>query len=225
METLAFAVLGAFLFSSGLVSGRVGKSVITPPMAFVVMGLVLGPQVVALIELDRDSELINLVAEFTLILILFTDASRIDLKLLRREHTIPMRLLGIGLPLTIVSGTVAAALIFDFVSFWEAAVLAVILAPTDAALGQAVLSSSRVPVRIRQAINVESGLNDGRALPVLLLVISLAGATHGAEGTQFWLWFGAMKIVLGPLVGIAVGFLGGKLVQWGQQTGWMNHSF
>ena len=225
METLTFAVLAAFLFGFGLISGRIGKSVITPPMAFVAMGLLLGPQLIGLIELDRDSELINLVAEFTLILLLFTDASRIDLKLLRRQHTIPMRLLGIGLPLTIVSGTVAAALLFDLLSFWEAAVLAVILAPTDAALGQAVLSSPRVPVRIRQAINVESGLNDGLALPILLLVISLAGATHGAEGARFWIWFGAMQIVLGPLVGIAVGFLGGRLVQWGQRTEWMNHSF
>lgn len=136
-----------------------------------------------------------------------------------------MHLLGIDLPPTTVSGTVTTALIFYFVSFWEATVLAFILALTDAGLGQAVLSSRRVPVSMWQVINLESGLNDGIALPVLLLVISLAGTTHAAEGTQFSLWFGAMQIVRLPLVEIAVGFLGGKLVQWGQQTGWMKHSF
>ena len=88
---------------------------------------------------------------------MFTDASRIDLKLLRRDHDIPVRLLAIGLPLTMLFGAIAAAVIFDALTFGEAVVLAIILAPTDAALGQAVVSNPKVPLRIRQLLTLRVG--------------------------------------------------------------------
>jgi NhaP-type Na+/H+ or K+/H+ antiporter len=113
---------------------------------------------------------------------------------------------------------------FEFVNIWEAAVLAIILAPTDAALGQAVVSSRRVPVRIRQSLNVESGLNDGIALPILLFFISLASAVEGTE-YSYWLQFAAMQIVLGPIVGVAAGYVGGRLVTWAERPGWMAEAF
>ncbi len=118
-----------------------------------------------LVELDTEQEVVQTLAELTLVLVLFSDATRIHLKTLRREYHLQLRLLAIGMPLTILLGTLLAAILFDHLSFWEAAVVAAILAPTDAALGRAVVSSPRVPVRIRQALNVESGLNDGIALP------------------------------------------------------------
>ena len=168
LGTFAAVALGVLLF--GLVSKRLQRSVITPPMAFTGLGLVLGAA--GLVQLDAGGRAIETLAEFTLVVVLFTDATRINLALFRRQYSLSLRLLGLGLPLTIVAGTFAGALLFDW-SFWEAALLAAILAPTDAALGQAVVSSERVPVRVRQTLNVESGLNDGLALPAVLFFLSV----------------------------------------------------
>ena len=105
----------------------------------------------------------KLIAEITLTLVLFVDASRISVRALRREYAVPLRLLGLGLPLTIATGAVLGVAVLPGVSLIEALVLAVMLACTDAALGQAVVTDRRVPSRIRQGLNVESGLNDGLA--------------------------------------------------------------
>lgn len=225
MTTQAFAVIALFILGFGLISGRIEKSILTPPMTFVIFGLMVSPGVLGLVDLRLESELVKILTELTLVLVLFTDASRIDLKLLRREHNIPVRLLGVGLPLTIIFGAIAAAILFANLTFWEAAVLATILAPTDAALGQAVISSPRVPVRIRQALNVESGLNDGLCLPILLILLSVAGMAAGTETAAFWLNFAAKQVILGPIVGVAVGYVGGQLVSLGSRTEWMNVSF
>ncbi len=227
MNNLIFAVIAAFILAFGAVSNRLTRTVITAPMVFVAFGLLLGSSGLGLVKADTENPLIHFIAELTLILVLFTDASRINLKQLLREHRIPMRLLGLGLPLTMLLGTLAGVLLLPGWSVWEALVLAIILAPTDAALGQVVVSSERVPVRIRQALNVESGLNDGLALPVLLFFVCLAGATgagHG-ESTDNWLKFASMQVTLGPLVGGLVGFAGARLVSWGQSSGWMAKPF
>jgi len=225
VETSAFAVIALFILAFGLVSGRIQKTIISPPMVFVLFGLLVSKRVLGLIEVGAENEFIQTLAELTLVLVLFTDASRIDLRVLRREHDLPLRLLSIGLPLTIISGALLAALIFNVLTFWEAFVLGVILAPTDAALGQAVVSLPKVPVRIRQALNVESGLNDGIALPFLLLFLSLAGAAQQTQPAAYWARFALMQLLLGPLVGIVVGYFGGKLVARGTRSGWITHSF
>jgi NhaP-type Na+/H+ or K+/H+ antiporter len=129
------------------------------------------------------------------------------------------------MPLTILFGALLAALIFNHLTLWEAVVLGVILAPTDAALGQAVISLPQVPVRIRQALNIESGLNDGIALPILLFFLSLAGATQQTQPPGFWIKYAAMQIILGPLVGIFIGYFGGKWIERGSRSGWITHSF
>ncbi len=225
MGIVTLAAIALFILAFGLISGRIQKSVISPPMVFVLFGLLVSNRVLGVIDLTAENEIIRTVAELTLILVLFTDASRINLSNLRREHNIPVRLLSLGLPLCIIFGTLLAAIVFDYLSFLEGAILATILAPTDAALGQAVVSSPRVPVRIRQALNVESGLNDGIALPILLFFISLAGAAEQTETSGFWIRFAAMQLVLGPIVGIAVGFFGGKLVERAGRTEWMSRTF
>jgi NhaP-type Na+/H+ or K+/H+ antiporter len=189
MDTFAFAVVALFILTFGLVSGRIQKTIISPPMVFVLFGLLVSNRVLGLIETSAENAFIQTLAELTLVLVLFTDASRIDLRLLRREHDLPIRLLSIGLPLTIISGALLAALIFNVLTFWEAFVLGVILAPTDAALGQAVVSLTKVPVRIRQTLNVESGLNDGIVLPFLLLFLSLAGAAQQTQPASYWVRF------------------------------------
>lgn len=225
MHTETFAIIALFVLAFGLISGRLEKSLLTPPMAFVGFGLLVGP-VLGLIQLSPSQELVRLLAEFTLILVLFTDASRIDFSLLRRDYLLPLRMLSIGLPLTIAIGTVLALwLLGDQLRFWEAAALATILAPTDAALGQAVISSPRVPLCIRQAINVESGLNDGICLPFLLIFLSLAGSAGGSETTAYWIRFVTQQVVLGPIVGFAVSYLSGQLILQATRRQWMTHSF
>lgn len=225
MESLAFTVIALGIFGFGLVSKRVQTSVITPPMVFTALGFLIGPTILGLGSFEVEQAFIHTLAEITLILVLFTDASRIDLKVLRRERDIPERLLLIGMPLTILLGSLVGVLLFPNLILWEAAILAALLAPTDAALGQAVVSSRLVPVRIRQALNVESGLNDGIALPVILILIAAAGYGHGPTGSAYWLQFVGMQLLLGPLIGFIVGFAGGRLVEWGQRTEWMSHTF
>jgi NhaP-type Na+/H+ or K+/H+ antiporter len=218
-------LIALFLLLVGLVSGRLERSVLTLPMVFVTFGLLIGPVGLNFIHLEVESEVIHLLAEATLVLVLFTDASRIDLKMLRRDHQLPLRLLGLGLPLTIAFGALIATVMFEQLSVWEAAVVAAILAPTDAALGQAVVSSPRVPVRIRQALNIESGLNDGIALPFVLILLSFAGAAEEAQPLSYWLQFAFAQLVFGSIVGIAVGYLGGKMVSWGMESNRMTHTF
>ena len=222
-------VIGAIAFLGlgfGLISRKLEKSVITPPMAYVTFGLLISANGLGLIqEVEIANEIIKILAEITLAVVLFTDASRIQLKLLRQEYNLPLRLLGIGLPITIILGTVFASLLFTDLNIWEAAALATILSPTDAALGQAVVNSPRVPTYIRQAINVESGLNDGICLPILLLLISLAEKSEQSGTASYWLTFSLEQIIFGVVIGVTIGYFGGKLIVKSVRRKWMNESF
>ena len=170
----ALAIVAVTLLAVAAISGRLSGTVVTPAMVFVAVGLLVGPEVLGEIDLESSSGTVRALAEATLALVLFCDASRIDLGELRREFGVPVRLLGIGLPLTIALGAVAAAVIFDRLSIEEAVILSIVLAPTDAALGQAVVTEPRVPGRIRQGLNVESGLNDGICVPLLFAAVAAA---------------------------------------------------
>jgi len=179
----SLAIVAAALLGVAAVSGRLSGTPITPAILFVAVGLLVGPEVAGELDLSSSSSTVRALAEATLALVLFCDASRIDLGQLRRSVGVPVRLLGIGLPLTIALGTVAAALIFGQLSVEEAVILAIVLAPTDAALGQAVVTEPRVPPRIRQGLNVESGLNDGICVPLLFAAVAVADVeSEIAEG-------------------------------------------
>ncbi len=156
------------------VSRRLSGTPVTPAMVFVLIGVVIGPLVIDGVEVSPEGAAVRTLAEATLAIVLFSDAARIKVTALRREYGFPLRLLGIGLPLTIVLGGLLAAGIFDELTITEALVLAVVLAPTDAALGQAVVADRRLPSRIRQGLNVESGLNDGMCVPLLLIALASA---------------------------------------------------
>lgn len=157
MESIELlAILIGILLIAG-VSKRLRGTIITLPMLYTLFGLFVGLLFAGLVTLSVDDPLVHLIAELTLVLVLATDASRIKLKSLFRFHSLPLRLLGIGLPLTIVLGAVVAFILFGQLGIWGAAILAVILAPTDASLGQSVVENPKVPVRIRQALNIESG--------------------------------------------------------------------
>jgi NhaP-type Na+/H+ or K+/H+ antiporter len=219
-----FVVLAIVVFAFGLVSRRLEGTILTAPIVFVVAGMVLGPAGVGLVEFGIDDHTVLLLGEIALALVLFTDAARIDLSALRQNQGLPLRLLGIGMPLTIAFGTATAALLLTDLSFWEAAIVGTVLAPTDAALGQAVVSNPRVPARVRQALNVEAGLNDGLSVPFLALFLILA-VEEERLSANLWIRFALEQVGLGLLVGIGVGLVGGWLVSRASGRGWMTGSF
>src|SRR4051812_1478824 len=203
----ALALVALALLGVAAVSRRLSGTPVTPAMLFVAFGLLVGPEVLDGIDLSSSGATVRAVAEATLALVLFSDASRIDLGALGSTVGVPVRLLGIGLPLTIALGAVAAALVFGELTVEEAVILAVVLAPTDAALGQAVVTEPRVPKRIRQALNVESGLNDGICVPLLFAAVAIADVQSGiAEGRSAGtllleeVGYGVLGGVLGGLV-------------------------
>ncbi len=206
-------------------SGRLAGTVLTAPLLFVAFGFLVGEGGFGFAEIHVGHTAIHVIAELTLILVLFSDAARIDLDRVRKDHNLPVRMLGIGLPLAIAAGTFTAALLFPAFSIWEAALLAALLAPTDAAVGQSVVTAKAVPLRIRQSINVESGLNDGIALPVVLLFAALAAAADGANEAGNWLQFGLMQVTLGPLAGAAIGYVGARLLDSAAASQWATTAF
>ena len=226
MDTGAFILVACFVLGFGLLSRRLADSPVTPPLAFAGLGILFGPWGLDWLQLNVEQGVMHVLAELTLILVLFGDAARIDLSVLRRELGLPVRLLAIGMPLTILLGAVLAKLLFPVLGWLEAAVLGALLAPTDAALGQAVVSNRGVPTRVRQALNVESGLNDGIALPAVLVLAALA--SMGAEMTRSasgWARFAALQVTLGPLVGIATAWAGSRLLKWSAARGWIQPTF
>ncbi len=224
MEHLAYAIIATFVILYGAVSKRLESTIISGPMVFVVFGFILSSEVTGIITY-KEHTLINIIANITLILILFSDASRINLSLFRKEQDLPRRLLGLGLPLTILAGMFVGVLILTGLPLWQAAILATVLAPTDAALAQAVINSERIPGRIRQALNVESGLNDGICFPILLLFIYLAETSGGHYPASFWIRFISFQLVLGPIVGSIVGYIGGRIVLWSVDKSYMTGNF
>lgn len=225
MDTVALMAITLAIVSYGLVSARAQRSFVTPAMAFVVFGYAIGPGALGWLRGESEGSAIHALAELTLVVVLFTDASRIKFRLLRRDHNLPVRLLLVGLPLTIAAGTVVALGCFPEFSVWHAAVLATIVAPTDASLAHPVVTNSLVPVRIRQTISVESGLNDGICVPLVLLFLCGARSTgHGAD-PAYWIQFAAMQITLGPLVGTGVGYVGGRLLKTATEREWTGTSF
>src|SRR5262245_52047850 len=184
-------------------------------MLFTVAGLVVGINALGLVDPDAEGLEVELFAEATLAVVLFSDASRIDLTALRRTLHIPARLLGIGLPLTILAGFAAALVVFPDLAWPEALLVAIILAPTDAALGQAVVTSKRLPVRIRQSLNVEAGLNDGICVPLFLVALSIALAEEGAIGHGHAARLVFEKIGYGVLVGVLAGTVAAAVVVHG----------
>jgi sodium/hydrogen antiporter len=203
--------LGVLTLAYATVSGRVERSPLTAPIVFTAAGFLAGPHLLDLIHAPLHSEGFVTLAELALTVLLFTEASRLELAALRHGRGLPLRLLGIGLPLTLVLGTAGALLALPSLVFWEAAVLAVVLAPTDAALGQAVVSDRRVPAFIRRSLDAESGLNDGLALPFLTIAIAFAEKETGGGTLGHWLWFTVKTIGISVLVGAAIGYLGGKV--------------
>jgi NhaP-type Na+/H+ or K+/H+ antiporter len=177
----ALPAIAVMLIAYGAVSGRLRSTPVSQSMVFVTLGLLAGSQVVDLVDAGTVTQFVRHLAEATLTLVLFTDAVRVNRGRLQHESALPTRLLGVGLPLTIVAGTLAGLVLLPQLNLWTAAALATMLAPTDAALGLPVVTNQRLPSRIRQGLNVESGLNDGVCVPLLLIFLTIAQAEEGID--------------------------------------------
>ncbi len=220
------AILAAFVFLYSVTAGGWERTPINGAFVFTAFGLVFGPLGLGLLTLDVDAEGIRTLAEVTLALVLFTDASNADLGVLKKSIQIPRRLLLIGLPLTILLGFGAGVVLFGGLTLFEIAILATMLAPTDAALGKAVVSNESVPANIRQSLNVESGLNDGICVPILFVFLALAAGTAGEGGTTaLALKLVAEEIGIGVLVGGGLTVLGAWLMKQGASRGWITETW
>jgi len=207
LALIAFAVLAVVAFSR-----RLSGTPVTPQMVFLAVGVLVGPEVLGDVDPSPAGGPVRALAEATLTLVLFADASRIDLRALRREYAIPMRLLGIGLPLTIALGALAAGTLFGQLTVAETLVLAIVLAPTDAALAQSVVADPRLPMRVRQGLNVEGGLNDGICVPPLFIAIAAADISSSITSGDSALTVAAEEIGYGLLAGVVAGVLAAAIV-------------
>jgi NhaP-type Na+/H+ or K+/H+ antiporter len=208
----ALPAIAVVLLAYAAVSRKLDGTPVTAAMVFTGAGLIAGGKAAGLVDPEPSGEAVKLLAEATLAAVLFGDAARVDLRTLWRERGVPTRLLGIGLPLTIAAGFVVALLLFGSMDWPEALLLAVVLAPTDAALGQAVVTLPSLPSRVRQSLNVESGLNDGICVPVFTIVLVLASSEAGFITGRHAVKLLAEQIGYGVLLGAAAGGISAAVV-------------
>ena len=217
------ALLALAILAYTLTAARLDRLSISGPIILVTVGALLGPAGVGAVTAPGNSEPFRVLAELTLALLLFSDASTIGLREAGGIAWLPARLLAIGLPLTIAGGAIIAWLLFPALDLGFALLLGAILAPTDAALSLPVLLDRAIPVRIRRAINIESGLNDGIAAPFVTLFLAIAVAEETA-GVQDWLVVVVEEIALAIVVAIVVGGLGGRLASEARTRGWASQA-
>lgn len=211
---MGLLVIALFIAIFAMLAKRLSTTIFTAPIIFLCFGFLLSH--LKLMPIGEMEKTLHLVAEIALILLLFLDAAKINLTALKTQFTWPARMLFIGLPLSILIGTGVTWL---FIPEWPLAAIALvaaILAPTDAALGQPIIDNQKVPERVRQTLITESGLNDGLALPMILLFAALTATMTQADDTN-WILFGFKQLLLGPLAGVIVGFAGGTLLLWAKR--------
>ncbi len=216
------ALMAAFIFLYSILAGAIEKRPMSGPIIFLAFGLAVGPVGLAATHSDITANALRTMAELSLAVVLFTDAANADLLTLRRSFGLPGRMLLIGLPVTIILGFLLGLVFFPHLPLLEVALLAVMLAPTDAALGKAIFSDPKVPVRIREALNVESGLNDGICVPILYLFLTLAVSTEmHTRPVGLALILLAKEIGIGAAVGLGLTALGVGLLRLGLARRWV----
>jgi NhaP-type Na+/H+ or K+/H+ antiporter len=209
----------------GAVSRIASRSIVTPPMAFMLTGVLCGPLVLNLFKIPYQAAAVELLATVALVIIVSADASQISFRQFRKRERLPERLLLIGLPLTMLLGAGIAKLIFPGFELAAVALIAVILSPTDAALGQAIITNESVPETTREGINVESGLNDGICLPPIFILLFLLGADLSDVPHHDWVSFTLMQLLMAPVAGAIVGFGGGRLIDLAARRNWVDEGF
>jgi NhaP-type Na+/H+ or K+/H+ antiporter len=217
------AMLAVFLLIYSAVAGRIERSLISGPIVFTAAGFILGADGLGILRIHIDGEGLRLLAELTLAMVLFTDAANADFSIVKRNLDLPKRLLLIGLPLTIVLGFVVAAVVFPRLEILEMALLAVMLAPTDAALGKPVVTNPAVPPAMREALNLESGLNDGICVPIVVLLLGLAVGTQIEGGTVAHVARVVVEAIgIGLIVGLALTWLTTLMLRFAESRGWIS---
>src|SRR3954447_13306474 len=210
------------LIGWALISGVLARANINGPLVFLVAGYLLGNPDWGLLAVDVDASTVHVLAELTLALLLFSDASRVNISKLRRDFHFPLRLLGLGLPLSVLLGSLLAAWLLHDLSWALAVFVGATLAPTDAALSAQVINDARIPMRLRRALNVESGLNDGIVTPVVVLALAVAAAQLGLEQHSDGSGGRALvELAVGILVGLAVGWGSAVLIDVASRRQWM----
>ncbi|WP_457029505.1 cation:proton antiporter [Kitasatospora sp. P5_F3] len=217
MNGWAVVVAGGVVVGYGALSRRLSTTVLSGPLVFMLFGLAIGPLGLDLLDRAKDPEVTRTLLESALVLLLFADAATIRARDLRREEFLPLRLLAVGLPATMALGWLVAWPLLPGLSVGELALAAVILAPTDAALGQQAFSNKKVPPLVRGGLTVESGLNDGLALPFFVLALAAAGEGHGHPGVAETF---ARALLLSSAIGLAAGWSGAHLLRWSLARGW-----
>ena len=218
MDATSASIILATVFLWGVISTRAERVLLSAPIVFVAVGFLL-VEALDLLHVEAEHEAVKLVAEITLVWLLFADAAKVDLIKVRRDLGWYVRLLGVGLPLTVALGTFTAVVVLDM-SFWAALLVGAALAPTDAALGAAVMNNPRVPAKVRRILNVESGLNDGIATPIVLLAIAGLAAELGVEGVH-GPGRAAVSLAIGVVAGALLGGLGGWMMRAAEHNGWL----
>jgi len=225
-EYLVPTVLAAFVFAYSLVAVRLDRSPLSAAMVAVFCGLIAGPAGLGMVNLGIRDHGMKLLAELTLAIVLFTDSSKANLSVLRRFEEIPVRLLLIGLPLTILFGAGLGAVLFPQFQILEMTLLATMLAPTDAALGKPVITNREVPTPVRESLNVESGLNDGICVPIVLLFLALtAGEAKGWDIVQLATWLPVQAIGVGVIAGVMLGVMGSSALRMASNRNWIRGSW
>ncbi|GIE34837.1 sodium:proton antiporter [Actinoplanes italicus] len=222
MDAAALALVALVVFGWGLFSVRLGRADLSAPIVFVSVGLFFA-EASHVLEVAPSHEAVKVLAELTLVWVLFADASRVGLRELRADLGLYTRLLAMGLPLTIVAGTLLAAWFFDGQSVWLVLLIGAALAPTDAALGAAVMTDPKVPERVRRVLNVESGLNDGIATPVVMVAIAGAAAAESSYGAG--LGPALIDLAIGVADGVVIGLAGGAAMRQARRRGWASEDF
>src|SRR4051812_11847419 len=215
-----------FLLIYSVVAGRIERSLVSGPIVFTVVGFILGADGLGVLRINMTGEGLRLLAELTLAMALFTDAVNADFGVVRLNLGLPERLLGVGLPLTILLGFSLAAIVFPSLGILEMALLAAILAPTDAALGKPVVTNPTVPPVLREALNLESGLNDGICVPIVVILLGLAVGTQIEGGTVgHVVWVVVEEIGIGALIGLALTWLSIRMLRFAKGQGWVSKNW
>jgi NhaP-type Na+/H+ or K+/H+ antiporter len=225
MESIEIITILAGILIFASVSHRIHQTFITLPMLYTLFGVLVGVIFKNWMDLSYENPLVETITNLTFVMVLATDASRMRLKNTLRFHNLPLRLLLIALPLTIVFGTIFGAILFKDVSFWIIAILAVALTPTDDSLAERSVDNPSVPLRIRQALTIEGALGDGILMPFLILTVSIAISSEIGLGSGALVFYTLQHIIVGALVGIAIGYLGARYIEWGKVSRWMSPQF
>jgi len=219
------ATMALLILAYGILAEKIEKAPISGPIIFLVIGIIIGPIGLNLLIFDVGNEGYKILAELALALVLFTDATKTDLKVLRGSVKLPTRMLLIGLPLTIVLGVVTGKLFFTQFSWIELALLATVLAPTDAALGEPVVNNKSVPSKLRSTLNVESGLNDGIVVPIVFLLLAIYSTQSGEVTGQHALILFLEELGIGAAIGLGVTFIMARLIKLSLKNHWMEESW